>query len=887
MKRFLITILVIGLVLFGAANVALWVFLRSWLPTTGKEKLIAAIEEKYPVRVTIGQLAYNPWHGAVLSNVEVRRAEDSQRLASGSRITATMRWMPFLLNRDVAFRSQLRLEAPCPTEVRVDGQYRLKTGALDAHAVSQPFFLSECDVLVRAPVPPPVLDGRFRLDVRTHLDRESRPTLVGRIEAQGLRVERSPVKSEFDAVLEGQALPPGSEADTWKYDAMLVVRSGRVQGLPRIGEVNGLNARARLLPETITIESLEGTVLGSPVRAQGTVQLIPSLLLDFGADSRVDLAGLTTLFSGQSQPGETREWELQGSAEMHASCRASQQTLANPDCQAQAVVREAAVAGKKLPYPITHGMGTIQYDHFTRRVTLSSLSGRMNDQPFVVEGTVDLLQPISVMLGVTGEADLANVKPWLPADGSIRDLSGQAKLDLLVQGPVTKLRPTGRVDLNNARAFVAALGAPVEEIDASVLLNEDDIQVNDLACTYRGLMVTGDGSWKPGQMQHIEAMLQIPRGGLNLRGRISESDFWLDQTQLWIDKNRVAATGRVSRSKAASELSLEGELQLEQLASLPLYPITQAEAWGMKGPVNFQARYTGPLSDWTYASIAATVKSPSLIVRDVPLEGTTLQINQDRDTLRGQLQSQSLAGGPTSLEFSLQHLGQESKFTVRGQILELQLAKLRQAVPKWRDRDVSGDATLQATLYGVWQRRATWAGEGLIRAKGQNLADIPLLEKLFRGLFGTITSIVSAVGGGSLESLRRAEVRSLDATWRLADERIATNDLRLGAVAAQAPVSIYATGSVGLDGTLDFTVEPDLTESLLEGGQSGTATAALKAAGEFDKFRRLFAKLRMTGTIQEPKFERQFAPGELIKSLVPSGGDVLQGVFDSIFGPSQ
>ncbi|MBI3009648.1 MAG: hypothetical protein HYY57_01525 [Candidatus Omnitrophica bacterium] len=179
---------------------------------------------------------------------------------------------------------------------------------------------------------------------------------------------------------------------------------------------------------------------------------------------------------------------------------------------------------------------------------------------------------------------------------------------------------------------------------------------------------------------------------------------------------------------------------------------------------------------------------------------------------------------------------------------------------------------------GVWNKRSTWIGEGWLNASGEELGDLPLLDRLFRGLFGVLADRIG------LETLRRAQITQASVQWQLERERLHTEQLRLGGLAASEPVAVYAKGSVGLDGTLDLIVEPELSErTVLEApATSPLASTILRAAGQLERLRRFLGRHRLTGTLNEPQYRFEFTTQELFKQLAPGSEDFLGGLFESV-----
>ncbi len=98
------------------------------------------------------------------------------------------------------------------------------------------------------------------------------------------------------------------------------------------------------------------------------------------------------------------------------------------------------------------------------------------------------------------------------------------------------------------------------------------------------------------------------------------------------------------------------------------------------------------------------------------------------------------------------------------------------------------------------------------------------------------------------------------------------------------PVAVYATGSVGLDQTLDFVVEPELSEgALLQAPTTASlARTFLQAAGGLERLRRMIGRHRLTGTLQKPQYRFELSPQEVFKQIAPASGELLQQLLDVV-----
>ena len=185
------------------------------------------------------------------------------------------------------------------------------------------------------------------------------------------------------------------------------------------------------------------------------------------------------------------------------------------------------------------------------------------------------------------------------------------------------------------------------------------------------------------------------------------------------------------------------------------------------------------------------------------------------------------------------------------------LAQIAQAIPAWRSAGLSGMLSGRLVLSGPASSPAQLKGQGWLNAAGERLGDIPLLDRLFRGALGGVAERLG------LSAMRRAQLTEIACQWRLANARIATEDLRLlGTMNDSEPVTLYVRGSVGLDRTLDFMIEPEFSEQL-----------ALQSPilGGLTRVSKLVSRHHLGGTIDKPEYKFEVTIQELLNQAIPFG----------------
>lgn len=536
-------------------------------------------------------------------------------------------------------------------------------------------------------------------------------------------------------------------------------------------------------------------------------------------------ARMEVLLTGRQQlaalaeafPAAASDWHPDGTAALRAVCRGSLGRRPLVDCQTRADVRDATVKATKLMEPLTNVSGTMLFDVLTRRLSIDSLSGRLHGEPLALNGTADLRPAGRIALHASGSAPLEALAPWLSPTTPVGALAGKADFDLDIAGTATP---------------------------------------------------------------DITLVARFPQGELQLAGRATPEALVIEESRLSLEKSRLTVQGRLSRTPARpSTLSVSGTVELAELTTIPFLPLPALEPWALRGAAEVQGEFQGRLDDWRSGSLRARVRAVHLQARQLPLEQLVCVIEQRGGALRIQIPSALFADGKLEAELTVTQMeAARQDVLIQADLIGMALDRLAQVIPAWRDRSVTGRASAHAALSGTWQAPESWNGEGWLKADGERLGDVPLLDKLFRGLFGVLADRLG------LDMLRRAQITSVAGRWQLARQRIGTEDLRLGGVAGMEPVAVYAKGSIGLDRTLDFVIEPELSEGvLMEAPTTSTlAHTVLKAAGQLERLRRLIGRHRLTGTLNEPVYRFEFSTQEIFKQLAPGPADLLQGLLDAV-----
>ncbi len=870
--------------LFVISSLALWIVLSSWVPIKGKARLIDELERRWPIEVSIKAMRYELVRGFVLEEVRVEDRATRTLWGAVPSMQVRLGWFRFFLGRQLVFRARALLDAPCDTQLTVAGRYHLKTQALSLEVQTSEIPLETIGEPLKRQLPPPLTGGTLRLDVRITQPPQGPVVVMGRATGQRITWASPDMRMTGDVTVTGRAAQSLAAPERWDSQAEIAFRNGSLDAPALVASITNLEGKAHWQEDRLEVDELSGTALGSRWTLEGMVQAAAHPAFEVFATSRVDLPSVASallLPEAGWQPAGVSElqavcrgrWPATASGEAGSRRRRSSPAMPLIDCLARAQFEDVTLKGPKLTSPVAPIAGRVAYDALTKTLTIDSLNARIQRDTIAATGTVVLGQPAVFNLGLQGTLPLDILAGWLPQDGAVTDLGGAAAFNLQLQGTSVSPQPTGRVDLRDGHLRVISTDKLIEGATGAVLLRDGRAELPRLAFQYDGqpLTLTGTATFEP--TPELAVTLMFPQGQLQAEGRLTSADLVIDRASLALAESRLQLAGRLGREPSRAHLiSLKGTVELADLDDLPFVPLPALTPWNLQGLADIDVQFQGRVEDWTAAALRGRLRAQRLRVRDIPVEQLTGLLDQQERTLRAQVPAALVADGKFAGELTLEHGPPTRRFLLQADLTGLRLERLAEAIPAWQQRSVTGIASGHAVVSGTPEERASWAGEGWLNASGERLGDMPLFDRLFqRGILGPLAEWLG------WDLLRRAEIRQLSLQWRLAQERISTDDLRVVGVASGAAVVLYARGSVGLDQTLELEIEPELSEQIiLQSRVIQEVASTLQASGLLEPLLKSI-RFRVTGTLKEPKpqFERSLT--ELVKQLL---GSSIRGFFD-------
>ncbi len=857
MKRWILILsaTAFGLFILGTSAIG-WV-LFCWIPVGGKAYIIQELERQGQLDMSIASMRYQPFQGIDLQDVLVVDRKTQQTWLQASQMQAHLSWWRWLSKPDtIGFDLSGALEAPCRTEVTLAGAYHRPTRTFTLEVRSDDFALSSLSDLLRAKIPSSLTHGRMRLALHATKEPGQVPKLSGQLIAQELEWKTATARAKGKITVDGNLILSSKEQEPWKTDATAWLDDGTVEGIEPVGTIRHLTGRARLSGDQLEIENLTGQALDSLWTATGIVHLAHPASAEVYVRSDLMLASLLNLF-----PALKTTYQAEGTAQIRAVCRSALQAGVGLDCMAKADVPNATLSVSTLPEPITEISGHVDYDHLTRRLTTSGLEAKFQGHPLSTKGQITGGQTLSVSLNVKGTLPLAAIQGWAQSQQKVTHLDGLALLDIKIDGPMRQLHYTGQMELQKVTGQIVGFAHPIEDVSGAVLLTENAIQLQQVSLRVAQQSLTLTASLTRSQAPQVTANLQWPQGHLDWDSRITPDTIVINKAEMIVGQSRLRIEGTLSRNtKQSHALNLEGNVDLTKLEGVPFLKLPDWKGWAPQGNLHFEATVRDLHSEWKEATIRARIGAERLRLREIPLERLTADIEQRDGILNLDIHNASLAQGTLKAGLTLKHRAAATEYLIQVDVGSAQLESIAAAIPAWANRSVRGIASLHALVSGTWEQRATWHGEGWFNASGDHLGDIPLLDRLFqRAVFGPLAEWLG------LEPLRRATITQTALHWKLENEQITTDDLRVAGLVGTGAIVVYAKGRVGLDQSIAFEIEPELSEQIIVQSRAISGIAhLLKTGSVMNRLPKLF-RYRLTGTIKDPKPQFRLSPMALLK----------------------
>ncbi|MBI4323142.1 MAG: hypothetical protein HY596_02575 [Candidatus Omnitrophica bacterium] len=841
-----------GMILAGSllcATLAASLWLAAWVPTGGRTWLERQLARALSLDVHVAAVRYSPWHGLLIEDLKAVDPATRRLWIHAPSIRMRIGLLSALLQRRLPYHATATVVAPCRAALTLTGRYRLHDRHLSMEMASAPFALDSLSPLLSQHLSD-LTAGTVRLRLHADWQPKTSVTIRGRIEGAGLTWQRAAARTVADVRLEGTARALLHARPAWMLDVTAAVAHGRVEAPTALSPLSDVTGTVRFLNDTLQIPSLRGQALGSSWELDGTIGPFPQP----SCEVRLRASGVP-LDTVVSLWPRLRSWQPEGSADLVAIVRGPLASWPDIEVMTKVRVREASMSVPALQARLDHLTGEVEYDHLPRRLTLASLRGRLLDNPVQAHGAIVLSAPprLNLIVDTEGEAGVWNER--LAQQGPVQSVAGRASLHVELSGAPTDPRWQGRLTLADTRLLLRGVPVRLEAASGTIHFTNETITSERLSLVVGGEPVLLTGAiTNLTSAPHLAWEAQLTDGRLRLDGTWQTDRFVLANGELALRDSHLRLQGQIASPSSASELSAAGTLNLSDLAHLPWVTLKQVEAWQLQGQTKLQGAFRGRLEDWRGAEIMGTATAERIMARGLPIEALRMEWQQQSGKVAIRIPQATVGGGRMTANFFARPQPEPASYLIETDVTAVDLANLAASVPSWKERQIRGSASAHASLVGTWGEPGSLRGDGWIHMSGEQLGELPLLDRLFRGVFGALADRLG------LAYLRKARMTKFAGQWRLSQQRIWTEDVQLSGEAGAEPIVILIHGSVGLDKTLDLTIEPDLPAQLVvEAPNTSTVGRTIvKVMGGAERLRRMVGRHHLGGTLEKPQYKFEF-----------------------------
>lgn len=454
------------------------------------------------------------------------------------------------------------------------------------------------------------------------------------------------------------------------------------------------------------------------------------------------------------------------------------------------------------------------------KINLQNLSAITDNIPLKISGTITNLKNPNLDILILSAFNLQDIQKKLPENikSKLEVFTGQANIKLNIKGLASSIisETNGDITISNSNVKISGSNLPLENLSAYIKFRKNAISAN----------IESNILKFNTELTKQDKIIAIPN--INLELINSKFNFKDGQIDLTDSKN--------------PNINLVGDINLK-LSDLRVFlPKTFEKIDGiLSGPVAIK----GTLNKLQNLSIQSKLDSEVIKIDDFNFRNLTLVYNQDNGFIKN-LGIESLCYmGRITLGLNGEFVKDGINYVGGLEINNIELNEIGKDL-KWKDKRISGLLNVRAITSGFSKDPATINGEGIIVILDGYLGEI----NIFKGLF----SVLSVTNAESII------FRNGGCNFQIKDKALYTNNLQL----LSEQMDLLAQGSLGFNGSLDFTVTNNLKQLPVASpatGQIGqiisaiatTATSALSA--------------RITGTLKQPKFKVQANPTEIIKNI--------------------
>ncbi|MDO8749517.1 MAG: DUF748 domain-containing protein [Candidatus Omnitrophota bacterium] len=633
------------------------------------------------------------------------------------------------------------------------------------------------------------------------------------------------------------------------YSGSADIIETHISGIEAIGEISGISAKINFNNQGLSSDKIIANYFGLNVTAKARLSDFNNPIVYLEVKSEADLKSAQNILSQKFKLSLPVELSGKGQLWVKLETPLPPKEMSGLSgslelVSAEATYNEFGVILKNINGPLEFNLN---------QLTWADINFNWLDSSYKAEGSLSNFKDPSLSLKLSSsQLNLSQIQKAISERFKLKvpvniEGSGKLALNLKTKLPAREIpQIDGSLDIASADIKITELNQSLTGVRGHLEWTQNTLNWSEVNFNYLDTAYTSEGRMKNFLSPLIN--LELSSAELKLKSNILLNHKLIKISALegkYLNSNiSLSGTIDTSQSQAIStDINADLELDLKDLEK-PLAKFKdQLEKIKPSGIVKAKLNLNGNINDLKSAQGNLRLESSSLSLYGLKPEEFLLDYHQANRLADIPLARISLYDGSIDANAKVNLDSPSLPFKLELGVQGIKIEKLKQDTPL-KTQDLSGTLEAITKLNGLLTDFSKLSGSGKILIKDGRLWQLNFFKGIGEILFTKDFANV-VFNEGYCE-------------FFIKDQFLFTDNLRL----KSNIVDLEGKGKVGFDGTLDAAINAQVSEGLTP--ETGTlkdfTTALIGQAGRF-------GVIKLSGTIQEPKYKFQAAVTDVMKGL--------------------
>ncbi|GEM_PF-6486490 len=445
------------------------------------------------------------------------------------------------------------------------------------------------------------------------------------------------------------------------------------------------------------------------------------------------------------------------------------------------------------------------------------------------------------LIDLSGEKlDIEKLISFLPDNlsKSIESASGEMDLKAHIELDEIKRQENPRFNINanlrNASLKLTNFDKEISSINADVSAENNSLEWKNLTffiAPYKDF--SSSGSLKNFAQPKIRfslsnPLLEVKASLLSKTDKLEIESLGLDSLDSWAKIN--GSINLANQDKPSLDINMEARLNLSNLSKWLPDMEEKIKQSNPRGIIGLKTKINGPIKRLGDCAITLAADSESLKVNNLTLTNLKLAGNQADNLINNLVLTADAYGGKLRIDTTGQVYAKNFNLDINGQIQDMSLEKFKTDLGL-KNQEMSGDINSNFKLNVRNPIKDNITGNGKIEIKNGNIWQM----RPFEGLAQLLV----------IREFSKINFKEGYAVFSIKNNRIYTQDMAL----TNPQMNLLAVGSLGFDGSLDFTVNCKFSEEYLKHSSDLRKTIT----GFFTQMQE-YATIQVSGNVKNPEY---------------------------------